>query len=362
MLCVTGLHLAGGMASLNRTISAVFDREMVGERIRRLDHVLLHADTKTANKDDTRGSVRVAGGNKLRFVSDAWRLARRHRHEWTLFDLLGMARAATLPLPGFPPGRLAIFTHYIELTLRMTPRHLAALRRANIILANSHFSAGELKKWKPELAQRVRGVPLCIDPARVSEWESTGLEDRPREPIVLIVSRLNTAERGKGHNALIDAWPGVLAEHPEAKLWIVGDGDDRPRLEHKVEAAGIAAAVRFTGPLDTAELHEAYSRASVYAMPSRQEGFGIVYAEAMWHELPCIGSNADAASEVIAHDETGLIIDYDDAEATGDAVRRLLGNPDLARRMGRAGRTRVLAEYTFDAFARRLLDALELRG
>lgn len=363
MLCLTGLNIPGGMASVNRAISTVFDRQFAAERMRRVDRVLLLADRGVAKRDELQGSVRGASGRKWRFVMDAWQLALRHRHELTLFDLVGLARAATLPLPGFPPGRLAVFTHFYELSLPMTPRHRTALHRADYLLANSHFSANELRQWIPERADRVRAVPLCIDPARLAEWESLGnTESRPRGPAALIVSRLSAVERGKGHDALISAWPGVLADHPEAVLWIVGDGNNRPRLEQSVRTLGIAASVRFWGTLDTATLHELYSRASLYVMPSCQEGFGIVYAEAMWHALPCIGSTADAAGEVIIEGDTGLLVDYDNPEETGAAIRRLLGDPSLARRMGQAGKARVLAEYTFEAFRVRLLDALELRA
>ena len=76
-------------------------------------------------------------------------------------------------------------------------------------------------------------------------------------------------------------------------------------------------------------------------MPSRQEGFGVVYAEAMWHGLPCIGSTADAAGQVIKEGETGLLVSYGDRRAIADAVAWLLADPARARAMGEAGRRRA---------------------
>ena len=99
---------------------------------------------------------------------------------------------------------------------------------------------------------------------------------------------------------------------------------------------------------------------SVFAMPSRQEGFGLVYAEAMWHGLPCIGSTLDAAGEVIADGETGLLVPYDAPEPLADALVRLLSDPALAARMGSAGAADARRRFGYARFRDDLLDALDL--
>jgi glycosyltransferase involved in cell wall biosynthesis len=93
-------------------------------------------------------------------------------------------------------------------------------------------------------------------------------------------------------------------------------------------------------------------------MPSRQEGFGLVYAEAMWHGLPCIGSSADAASQVIADGETGVLVPFGDVDAIGAALVALLGDPARARALGEEGRRRAGLEFTYPRFRRELLAAL----
>jgi phosphatidylinositol alpha-1,6-mannosyltransferase len=140
----------------------------------------------------------------------------------------------------------------------------------------------------------------------------------------------------------------------------VGGGDDRARLEERARSLGVADAVRFLGRVSDADLCDLYRRASLFAMPSRQEGFGLVYAEAMWHGLPCIGSTADAAGHVITDGETGLLVPYGDVGAIGGAVAALLGDPALAERMGQAGRRRALEHFSYERFRQDVLAALGL--
>jgi glycosyltransferase involved in cell wall biosynthesis len=141
---------------------------------------------------------------------------------------------------------------------------------------------------------------------------------------------------------------------------VVGGGDDEPRLRAKARELGIDAAVRFLGRVTDAELADCYRRSAVLAMPSRQEGFGLVYAEAMWHGTPCIGSTADAARVVIRAGETGLLIPYGDVPALTDALCKLLGDPQLQGRFATAARRSAVERFGYERFRKDLLAALEL--
>jgi phosphatidylinositol alpha-1,6-mannosyltransferase len=205
-------------------------------------------------------------------------------------------------------------------------------------------------------------VPLCIDPERVRLWEGhPPIGPQAREPAALLVGRMWSEERGKGHDALIEAWPEVRRRVPAAQLWIVGEGDDAGRLQQLAREKAVGNAVRFLGRVSDTELGSLYRRASLFAMPSRQEGFGLVYAEAMWHGLPCLGSTADAAGQVIQDGVTGRLVPYGDVPACAEAVAALLADPERARAMGEAGSRRARERFVFERFRRDLLAALELR-
>jgi phosphatidylinositol alpha-1,6-mannosyltransferase len=150
---------------------------------------------------------------------------------------------------------------------------------------------------------------------------------------------------------LIDAWTAVLARVPGATLVIVGDGTDRRRLQAR--AAVFGDRVIFTGFIGRVSLESWYARAAAFALPSRGEGFGVVYLEAMSYGVPCVGSLQDAARDVIRDGETGFLVDQSDRDALSGALVRVLEDRDLAARMGAAGRRSVLEGFTFDHFVRR---------
>src|SRR5260221_434552 len=96
-----------------------------------------------------------------------------------------------------------------------------------------------------------------------------------------MVGRMPRHERYKGHDWLIDVWPFVVPSVPDARLVVVGRGDDRARLEARVAAAGVGGAIRFAGRVSDEELAGLYRACAFFVMPSANEGFGLAYLEAM---------------------------------------------------------------------------------
>ena len=167
---------------------------------------------------------------------------------------------------------------------------------------------------------------------------------------VLIVGRMLASERHKGHEQLILAWHLVLQHVRDAQLVIVGRGNDAPRLKALASDAGVGADVLFTGPVSDQTLSTVYDRVAVFAMPSRGEGFGLVYLEAMLHRLACIGSAQDAAREIIVDGETGFLIDQDDTAELAAKLIKLLNDTALQRRMGCQGFARLQTRFSFERF------------
>jgi phosphatidylinositol alpha-1,6-mannosyltransferase len=360
LLAATGLQIDGGIASVTRCIARALDEAIEGGRLDRLDRVLLLDEELPS--PPRRGEQHLARGSKLRFARQVWQQVRRHGPDLVLVDHVGLARIFRLPAPGFPPP-FGIFVHGGELEAARSGARHWGMRNATLLLTNSLFTASRVEALVPERAERIRPVLLCIDPAKVELWEARSRAQRapvPRRPAALIVGRMWSSERGKGHDALVEAWPTVLRRCPAAELWIVGGGDDAARLEAKARETGVGERVRFLGRIPDAELGELYRSASVFAMPSRQEGFGLVYAEAMWHGTPCIGSTRDAAGEVIRDGETGLLVPHDDREALAAALGELLGDRERALHMGREARAYARTHFGYPRFRQDLLHAVGL--
>jgi phosphatidylinositol alpha-1,6-mannosyltransferase len=360
LLATTGIYVGGGIASVSRCIARTLAEEREAGRLESFDTLSL-LDAPAGPQPPLGGVQLHARGSQLRFAFQLWRALRRSDPDLVVFDHAGLARAMRLPLPGVSRPAYAIFAHGGELAVVTKGRRRAVFEAAQRVLTNSEFTARYVRECFPSLADRVHPVPLCIDPDLVELWEKD-LPDAPadREAAVLIVGRMWSSERGKGHDALLAALPRVRERVPHAELWIVGAGDDVPRLERTVRERGLAGAVRFFGRVSDHDLGRLYRSAGVFAMPSRQEGFGLVYAEAMWHGLPCIGSTLDAAGELISDGRTGLLVPYDAIEPLANAIVGLLSDRELATRMGNAAADQARRRFTYARFRIDLLGALGL--
>ncbi|MFK7895433.1 MAG: glycosyltransferase family 4 protein [Myxococcota bacterium] len=359
LLALTGLSLDGGISSVSRSIVRILDAEVEKGHCAAVHRVLLLDQPGDVPEPAKGMRQHCASGSRLRFIAQLWFEMLRARPAIVLFDHVGLGRSL-FPQFGLPHPDSAIFVHGLELRGAENDIRGKVLEDARWILSNSDFTNASLSAAIPAIADRIQTVPLCVEPERIEEWQGRRGDagsSGPRCPAVLIVGRMWKEQPGKGHEALIEGWSNVLQEIPDAELWIVGTGDQVESLEQLAEESGAGAAVQFLGRVSDERLSELYSKASAFAMPSSQEGFGLVYLEAMWHELPCIVSRSDAGQYVV-DEATGLSVEYGNAEETAQAVVALLSDAEKARTMGAAARRRVDSEFSFESFSRNLKLAL----
>ena len=236
----------------------------------------------------------------------------------------------------------------IEAWTPLTWTQRAALQRSRRVLAISRHTLDRFVEANPKLAER--DIAVC----HPGIANADALERASSAPRALIVGRMASDERYKGHDSLIDVWPQVARQVPGASLEIVGEGDDRARLEAKAAALGVGGLVTFVGSAPDAARDAAYDRCAVLAMPSRDEGFGLVFLEAMRAARACIAGRG-AASEIIDDGRTGCLIENgEDRAALVGALVSTLGDPALAADMGRRGRERFLERFTEEHFRERL--------
>ena len=145
---------------------------------------------------------------------------------------------------------------------------------------------------------------------------------------------------------------------PRARLLVVGDGPGTAGLQARAAALGIADAVEFRGRVPESQIEDVWAETDLLAMPSRGEGFGLVYIEAMRHGIPVIASTHDAGQEVNVHGETGYNVDLDRPGELVESVVTLLRSPDMMRSMGKAGAARWQTLFRYGVFKKRLLEAL----
>lgn len=217
-----------------------------------------------------------------------------------------------------------------------------AARRSACNISISDYTSSLLAHHVSTCAPIVQippGVDLPAGRVETSEGRRT----------VVTVGRLR--DRYKGHDVLIEAMLTVREAQPDARLIIVGDGPLQPELEAHSRNLGVDDVVHFAGRVDDAERDEILETASVFCMPSRLredgagEGFGIVYMEASARGIPVVAGNVAGARDAVVDGETGLLVDPEDPDAVAQALLTLVEDPQLARKMGEAGRRRA---DTFD--------------
>ena len=305
--------------------------------------------------------TRYFGTDQRRLAVEVWRrqLAFRNgrpaRSPVFVFDLLGPARTqAWLPARMRAPYLIPLYG--IEVWCPLSWERRRALERAAVRFAISRHTIDRALPFAPCLTgpPPTPVVPLALEERQAEGAVDAGLLRRLGLGYLLIVGRMASGERYKGHEQILEA----LLQLPEARLVVVGEGDDRPRISALAADLGLARRVTFTGFVSEATLLELYRRAAVFVMPSLGEGFGLVYLEAMRAGKSCVAARGSAAEEVVVHGQTGLLVgpagtDQLTGELTA-ALRTLLDSPDTARRMGEAGRRRWRDEFGADRFRARL--------
>ncbi|HEX9943785.1 MAG TPA: glycosyltransferase family 4 protein [Thermoanaerobaculia bacterium] len=296
---------------------------------------------------------RTFGGDQRALALAVWRSQIVERRTAYVFDLLGPARVqAYLPSPLRAPYLIQL--HGLEVWRPLEWDRSRALANATVTCAVSSHTIERARPFCPQIGGAAV-LPLALEERKPAGAVDAPLLARLDRGFLLIAGRMDARERYKGHDQLLEA----LTALPDARLVAAGDGDDRRRLEEKAAALGIGGRVAFTGFVSEATLAELYRRCAAFVMPSRGEGFGLVYLEAMRAGKPVLAARGSAAAEIVVDGATGLLVDPDDREELRAALSQLLGYPGEARRMGEAGYERWKREFGVERFRARLEPMLE---
>lgn len=202
----------------------------------------------------------------------------------------------------------------------------------------------------PDIVHLVpNGVELPLEPGAASHSAE-----------VLYVGNFSQGSAWKAFDVLFDAWIQVVRRHPEARLTVVGGGDAAPWMR-RLQAAGMLHAVRFAGAVG--DVSPFYRAAGIFVLPSRVEGLSNALLEAQSWGLACVVSDIPGNQAVVESEANGLVVPVGDAPALANALLRMLEEPDLRGRLGKAGRAKVEASFDIAKVAdqvqgiyRRLLD------
>lgn len=238
----------------------------------------------------------------------------------------------------------------------MAPRERLQLQTADRIVANSRFTAGLVEQAGVD-GRRIH----VIHPGCDAERFQPGPVARPlRERLLgaraggrVVLTVGNLVER-KGHDMVIQALAQIIRRIPDATYLIVGEGPYRDNLDRLARAEGVRDHVVFAGRVDADELPGVYALSDVFVMPSRVrpaacdvEGFGLVFLEANACGKPVIGGRTGGIPEAIVDGKTGFLVEPESVADIAEHLGTVLTDRELAAEMGRQGRTRVKAHFSW---------------
>lgn len=313
MLLTDGFGGFGGISAFNRNFLRALDQCAYVERIYALPRVF--SDDPRERIPESVVYQRNAAAGKIAFLKCLIVLAlSRRRIDVVVCGHLNLFFAAML-LAKIKRARLTLIIHGLESWTQ--PSYILTnwmLRAANSIISVSNYSAQRFCSWSKIPLQRIFILHNSVDlDAFLPGPRDLVLARRYRvsseDKVILTVGRLDTTERLKGIDQVIDIVPRLLERYPSLKYLIVGDGSDRARLELKVAELGLSDRIIFAGRIPENEKVAHYNLADVYVMPSVGEGFGIVLIEAAACGLQIIGSRADGSREALQDGLLGRLVD-----------------------------------------------------
>ncbi len=212
------------------------------------------------------------------------------------------------------------------------------------------------------VVEREYGVPsakiaVVPEPIDLVDWEARFARARPRRedgPTVLCVARMYPRKRIPD---LLQAACSLRRRLPDVRVRIVGSGPERRQLLRLHAELGLGDRVLLLGEVSRTQLAEEYVNADCFCLPSVQEGFGIVFLEAMAAGLPIVACRAGAVPEVVPHGVAGLLVEPRNPERLAGVLEELLTDPQRRKEYGEAGRRRA-AEFDAARVAGRFLEAV----
>jgi len=250
-----------------------------------------------------------------------------------------------------------------------SPYKQLALKTAEKIISISNYTSDRLLLEQGLHPSKVSLLPVTFDVGKLKiKPKPAYLLDRHTlkdgQPIILTVARLADDEQYKGYDQVIRAIPLMQKKLPDVHYVLVGKGRDQARVEALIESLSLRDCVTLAGFVSDDEICDYYNLCDVFAMPSKGEGFGIVYLEALACGKPTVGGNQDGAIDALCNGELGILVDPDNVEEIanvlaeilqGESKHPIIYQPEILRK-------KVDEIYGLEKFQANLLTLLEEFG
>jgi phosphatidyl-myo-inositol dimannoside synthase len=304
------------------------------------------------------------GFGKSRAKSVAYLIKASHQQDVVVLGHINLAVAGWLIKKLRPKCKVIVIAHGIEVWDKLQFFKKWCLQSADQIFAVSNYTKNQLVLRNQIGPEKISLFPNTIDPyfAVPDKFEKpVYLLDRYNinvaTPVILTLSRLSSSEQYKGYDKVIAALPSILDKHPKVVYILAGkyDEKEKDRIEHLLKVHGVTNNVIITGYVKDEEVSDHYRLADVFIMPSRKEGFGIVFLEALACGTRVVGGNQDGTVDALLNGSLGKLINPTKIQEIGAAIINQLSDKSNSPLYYQE---KVLKQYQFSRYRDRLLQLL----
>ncbi len=274
------------------------------------------------------------GAAKIKFVLKAVALGRKM--DIVILSHINLLLVGWLIKLIHPKVKLIMIAHGIEVWDKLAWYKIKKLKYCDLILPVSAYTRDVMVKEHGIDPAKIQVLNNCLDPhlpIMIKTGKDPILLERygfdVDDQIIFTLTRISTGEKYKGYDKVMEAMEILIKNNPRLKYLIAGkyDAEEKSRLDLLIAAKKLQDHIVFAGFVPDAELAAHFNLATLYVMPSRKEGFGIVFIEAMYYGLPVIAGNQDGSVDALANGEFGLLVDPTDSVAISKAIEKILENP-----------------------------------
>lgn len=359
-LNLTAFSMTGGIERFNRCFLKALN---LLDTEKKTDSFCLSAyDTSILEQYTSEKRYKSFGKSKLRFSIES--ILRAKDYDCIILGHVNLAPIGLAIKKLFPSKKLILITHGIDVWGGISKSKKEIMKRADIILSVSNFTKKKIVDNHKIQEQKIVIFPNAIDPYfPIPKSLNVNNELKKRykidddDFILYTLSRLRSTELYKGYDKVIMALSSVVKTHPNIKYVIAGKYDiaEKERVEGIVKSYGMEGNVILTGFLNEEELVMHYQMADAYIMPSKKEGFGIVFIESLVCGTPVIAGNIDGSVDALLNGEAGTLIDPDDIDEIAAAVVEHIEHnrkADVAERQRIV--KKILDNFSFEKYKNRL--------
>ncbi len=341
-----------------------------------------HAEVEVMSKNDDsypppvgRGWLRFRGAGwwptpyrTLLFAAQLVLTSLRCRPDYILITHANFAPLAWAirSVTGIP---YAVVAHGIEVWNVRSSALRLGLRGADRIWSVSRFTQDSIRRQLALGEEHLGMLPNTFLPEQFTPARKPGYLLRrygltPAQPVILTVARLAGAERYKGYGQILRGLPDLIRRVPGVRYILGGRGGDRARIEALIDQLGVRSHVTLAGFIPDHELEDHYNLCDVFAMPSKGEGFGIVFLEAMACGKPVLAGNQDGSVDPLLNGELGVLVDPDDVPGIARELELILTrrHPLAILQQPAELRRRVIEAYGYPRFVSVLAERLRALG